>query len=207
MKDNLASPQDSPELTAKRNHVCQILAHHMVFLATQLKLSVAGKAEQFVLENATERWNKKGSFQWSSNIQQPPVFSDAFDNVESFSDPWNDLMGEPDLSMEIEHQTLNYFSQNALWSDVPVGYGYSPPPFQGGLCECNISSSLKFHHHNIQASLNSLDIGPSNIISSNSGIVIPGVNVCYRAIYDGPDLYSSSIILYVYFTIATLNRN
>ncbi|KAF4635574.1 hypothetical protein G7Y89_g2527 [Cudoniella acicularis] len=55
------------EYIAMRSHLCQILAHYVVFLASQLNLRLDSHVEQFMLETAANRWHKKGAFWWNSS--------------------------------------------------------------------------------------------------------------------------------------------
>jgi hypothetical protein len=46
-----------------QNHLCQILAHYVVFLGSLLTLPIATHVEQFILEAAAARWYKEGNFE------------------------------------------------------------------------------------------------------------------------------------------------
>ena len=49
-----------------RNFLCQILAHYLLYLGSQLRLSVGKQTEQFILQGSPARWNKRGLFQWTT---------------------------------------------------------------------------------------------------------------------------------------------
>jgi hypothetical protein len=57
-----------------RSHLCQILAHYVLFLGSQLKLPIPTDAEQFILKTAASRWNKEGLFQWKNPIEDETGF-------------------------------------------------------------------------------------------------------------------------------------
>jgi hypothetical protein len=59
-----------------RDFLCQILAHYMVYLGSQLKLHIAGYAEKFILKAAPTRWHKEGSFRWRTRLDDPGVAGD-----------------------------------------------------------------------------------------------------------------------------------
>jgi hypothetical protein len=48
-----------------QNHLCQILAHYLIYLGSHLKLPIASGTDQFILEAAPTRWNKQGFFSWA----------------------------------------------------------------------------------------------------------------------------------------------
>ncbi|KAH8732539.1 hypothetical protein GQ44DRAFT_755041 [Phaeosphaeriaceae sp. PMI808] len=47
-----------------QNHLCQILAHYMIYLGSQLNRPITDDADQFILEEAPTRWYKEGAFLW-----------------------------------------------------------------------------------------------------------------------------------------------
>jgi hypothetical protein len=49
-----------------QNHLCQILAHYVVYIGTKLNLPIGNDTERFILEGAPRRWHKEGIFLWSN---------------------------------------------------------------------------------------------------------------------------------------------
>ncbi|KAH9214241.1 hypothetical protein DL95DRAFT_462229 [Leptodontidium sp. 2 PMI_412] len=49
-----------------QNHLCQILAHYLIFLGSQLGLPIKTGTDQFLLEAAPTRWYREGQFVWKS---------------------------------------------------------------------------------------------------------------------------------------------
>ena len=47
-----------------QNHLCQILAHYVVYIGSRLNLPIANDADRFILEAAPKRWHKEGIFRW-----------------------------------------------------------------------------------------------------------------------------------------------
>jgi hypothetical protein len=107
------------QLQDMQDHLCQILAHYLVYLGSQLSLPIATHVEQFILEAAAARWDKEGNFEWLTtpgeelepsaspevNVHLPTNF------FNSFSDP---CFGNPSLSHENPRQ-------NVLDPILPVG--------------------------------------------------------------------------------------
>jgi hypothetical protein len=48
-----------------RDHLCQILAHFIIYLGSRLDLQIDHRAEQFIIESAAARWYKEGFFEWA----------------------------------------------------------------------------------------------------------------------------------------------
>jgi hypothetical protein len=67
----------SSEFQAMQNHLCQILAHYVVYIGSRLHLPIANDADRFILEAAPKRWHKEGIFRWltpSAHGQQHESF-------------------------------------------------------------------------------------------------------------------------------------
>jgi hypothetical protein len=95
-----------------QDHLCQILAHYVVYLGSQLSLLIATYVEQFIVEAAVAKWGKEGNFEWlttpgeelepraspEGNAHLPTNF------FNSFSDPY---FGSPSLSHENPRQSVD----------------------------------------------------------------------------------------------------
>jgi hypothetical protein len=107
------------QLQAMQSHLCQILAHFVVYLGSQLSLPIASHVEQFILEAAAARWHKEGNFEWLTTpgdelepTVSPDIWPDLPTNgLDSFSGPY---FGNPSLFNE------NAF-QDAFDSLLPMG--------------------------------------------------------------------------------------
>jgi hypothetical protein len=85
--------QYGAQLKAMQSFLCQILAHYVIYLGSQLKHRIATGADQFILQAAPARWHKQGLFQWRTapyEMSEPPPDVDleqAFDfgNAVNFS--------------------------------------------------------------------------------------------------------------------------
>jgi len=47
-----------------QDHLCQILAHYVVYLGSRLNLPIRSQVSRFILEAASARWYKEGNFKW-----------------------------------------------------------------------------------------------------------------------------------------------
>lgn len=64
-----------------QNHLCQILAHYLIFLGSQLGLPIKTGTDQFLLEAAPTRWYREGQFVWNSpncGSSFPPTSNSIF---------------------------------------------------------------------------------------------------------------------------------
>jgi len=59
-----------------QNHLCQILAHYVVYIGSRLHLPIANDADRFILEAAPKRWHKEGIFRWLT----PPAHCQQHEN-------------------------------------------------------------------------------------------------------------------------------
>jgi hypothetical protein len=59
------TPQRLAQFQNTRDFLCQILVHYLLFLGSQLRLSIARKTEEFILQASPSRWHKQGLFQWT----------------------------------------------------------------------------------------------------------------------------------------------
>jgi hypothetical protein len=62
--------KNSAEFKAMQSFLCQILAHYVIYLGSQLKLCITSGADQFILQAAHTRWNKQGIFQWRTALDE-----------------------------------------------------------------------------------------------------------------------------------------
>lgn len=62
------SREQKHQLKVMQNHLCQILAHYLIYLGSQLRLPIAAGTNQFILEAAPARWFKEGQFHWGTSF-------------------------------------------------------------------------------------------------------------------------------------------
>ncbi|KAH8595430.1 hypothetical protein B0O99DRAFT_594602 [Bisporella sp. PMI_857] len=62
------------QIQAIKSHLCQILAHYILFLGSKLKLAIPTTSKQSILKTALSRWNKKGVFQWKNRMENEVGF-------------------------------------------------------------------------------------------------------------------------------------
>jgi hypothetical protein len=92
-----------------QDHLCQILAHYVVYLGSQLSLPIASHVGQFILESATTRWNKEGNFEWLTIPRDELEPTASFNILPALPaddlDPFSELYsGYPSLSHENNFQ-------------------------------------------------------------------------------------------------------
>lgn len=51
-----------------QSHLCQILAHYLVYLGSQLGLLIQSGFQQFFLQAAPVRWLREGRYEWNSQV-------------------------------------------------------------------------------------------------------------------------------------------
>ena len=72
--------QRSPTLwLSMKEHLCQMLAHHMIFLGSTLGIKLDTGLEQRIIETAANRWNKMESWIWAAaNTAQDTQHSPSY---------------------------------------------------------------------------------------------------------------------------------
>ncbi|SPQ17606.1 38fae7fe-1683-4242-9269-88f145d6e98a [Thermothielavioides terrestris] len=69
--ETLLSPEfrRSPTLwLAMKEHLCQMLAHHLIFIGSMLGIRLDTALEQRIIETAVTRWNKAEEFVWAEMV-------------------------------------------------------------------------------------------------------------------------------------------
>ena len=74
------TPQGLAQFKDTRSFLCQILAHYLIYLGSQLKLPIASETEQFILQAAPARWYRQGLFQWTKVLhpKDQPIAADEW---------------------------------------------------------------------------------------------------------------------------------
>jgi len=61
--------QQSPTLwLAMKQHLCEMLAHHLIFLGSMLGIKLETGVERRIIETAVQRWNKMEAFVWAEGV-------------------------------------------------------------------------------------------------------------------------------------------
>jgi len=55
---------------AMREHLCQMLAHHLIYLGSMLGIRFSTDMEQRIIDEAVRGWGKAGDFVWGEVVQQ-----------------------------------------------------------------------------------------------------------------------------------------
>ncbi|KAK0719167.1 hypothetical protein B0H67DRAFT_485823 [Lasiosphaeris hirsuta] len=135
--------QQSPTLwLAMKEHLCQMLAHHLIFLGSMLGIKLETQLEQLIIDTAAKRWNKMESFVWADAL--PPSKPDSPPTERSLNfgeNPpyWEPTPSDPPPSTTLliplplsdlpsyQPETLESWSQNPQsyldMTDEPESYG------------------------------------------------------------------------------------
>jgi hypothetical protein len=76
-----------------QEHLCQFLAHYLVYIGSRLDLPMLRKSERIIVDTAHERWQKQGYFSWLLNNV------DNEDNHECFNNITNNPLWEESSSL------------------------------------------------------------------------------------------------------------
>lgn len=93
--------RESPTLwVAMKEHLCHMLAHYLIFLASALGHKLTTDQEKFLVENAIHRWSKSEAFLWAGALPEPRGGLDVdaleYEQPESFTSllaiPYPDIL-------------------------------------------------------------------------------------------------------------------
>lgn len=101
--------QRSPTLwLAMKEHLCQMLAHHLIFVGSMLGIKLDTGLEQRIIETAVSRWNKAEEFVWADAVG---------------------LAGYP-VQASLDQTALSRSVKNEDEDEAFEGTGLKPPPWQ-----------------------------------------------------------------------------
>jgi len=70
-----------------KEHLCQMLAHHLIFLGSTLGIKLDTTMEQRIIDTASSRWNKMERYVWAeANIPAPPYDPQGCEPESTFGD-------------------------------------------------------------------------------------------------------------------------
>ncbi|KAM7215413.1 hypothetical protein V8F06_009173 [Rhypophila decipiens] len=70
--------QQSPTLwLAMKEHLCQMLAHHLIYLASMLGIKLDTDVERRIIDTAIHRWSKMESYVWADGVESTEAERDA----------------------------------------------------------------------------------------------------------------------------------
>lgn len=96
--------RESPTLwVAMKEHLCHMLAHYLIFLASALGHKLTTDQERFLVENAIHRWNRSEAYLWAGALPESrggsgedPFNAVEFEQPESFTSllavPYPDIL-------------------------------------------------------------------------------------------------------------------
>ncbi|PQE06195.1 Zn(II)2Cys6 transcription factor protein [Rutstroemia sp. NJR-2017a BBW] len=196
----------SGEFQAMRDFLCQILAHYMVYLGSQLSLHVAGHVEILILQAAPIRWHKKGSFGWETRLNNSGVAGSSsgtevdfiLDNAYLRGDCSDTILQQPMWDTEKDSQPLQILGSDPVFpnnfSDIAFAMTDLPsdPQISSNISGASaiLGSQLQQPQPQFNVSLPYSD-GPSTASNeqSISGCLLAGAGCAYTVI--GPPLEQS----------------
>jgi hypothetical protein len=131
--------QQSPTLwLAMKEHLCQMLAHHLIFVGSMLGIKLETGVEQRIIDTAVSRWNKAEEFVWADAVGSPRGLSGAVKNEENGGDPvqrerglGSPMLSQPPLPPPVPPQLVSIpcpevrqFRPQATesWSENPTSF-------------------------------------------------------------------------------------
>ncbi|KAL2195546.1 hypothetical protein P885DRAFT_40208 [Corynascus similis CBS 632.67] len=113
--------QRSPTLwLAMKEHLCQMLAHHLIFIGSMLGIKLETGVEQRIIETAVSRWNKAEEFVWAEMASCGP--EEETQQKEAFSSE------TCELPQVVKTEDVDGDSVLVQLSSSPVSSIPSPPP-------------------------------------------------------------------------------
>jgi hypothetical protein len=96
--------QRSPTLwLAMKEHLCQMLAHHLIFVGSMLGIRLETGLEQRIIDTAVKRWNKAEEFVWADvvgyPVQTPPGRAESSATVKNEDGDGDSVSGERSLGL------------------------------------------------------------------------------------------------------------
>ena len=101
----LSSRSRHSQFYRTRKFLGQVLAHYVIYLGAQLKLSSIIQAEQSILTAASSLWNSRGAFIWKTNKRRAACFRCWHDKVSCDDSP--KAIGAMGLKRDIVGDDLN----------------------------------------------------------------------------------------------------
>lgn len=119
--------QQSPTLwLAMKEHLCQMLAHHLIYLASLLGIKLDTGVERRIIDTAIHRWSKMESFVWADGIESTADERDAISRdimgkkrAEFTIDaPFTQQSPQP-LPQKKELQIYDQYQNPPYWQQAP----------------------------------------------------------------------------------------
>jgi hypothetical protein len=158
-----------------KEHLCQMLAHHLIFLGSMLGIKMDTGLEQRIIDTAVNRWDKMESFVWADTVEapRPPLFTlprqlttewkpePMMSSTEEQNPPYWEDQDPPLMPMEtdrpptlvpISFPELPHFQPDRFekWSENPQSYlDMTDEPenvFSGEVVSSPIMGSRPDHH-------------------------------------------------------------
>lgn len=108
--------QRSPTLwLAMKEHLCQMLAHHLIFVGSMLGIKLETGLEQRIIETAVSRWNKAEEFVWA-------------DAAGLAGYPIQTSLDQTEASRPVKNEDDDEEGLGSMGLKPPPWHKFSPPP-------------------------------------------------------------------------------
>ena len=104
---SLSSSSHHSQFYRTRKFLGQVLAHYVIYLGAQLKLSSIIQAEQSILTAASSLWNSRGAFIWKTNKRRAACYRPGLSDGEVFCDDSQIATGAMGLKRDTVGDGLN----------------------------------------------------------------------------------------------------
>ncbi|KAM7205732.1 hypothetical protein V8F20_002965 [Naviculisporaceae sp. PSN 640] len=117
--------QQSPTLwLAMKEHLCQMLAHHLIYLASLLGVKLDTGVERRIIDTAIHRWSKMESFVWADGVESTLDERDAISrNIMNRKRAEFTIDGpsrQPSLLQQDQPQIYEQYQNPPYWQQEPV---------------------------------------------------------------------------------------
>ena len=158
-----------------REHLCQILAHYVLYFRWRLNLPISHDTEPLILKGAPSRWHKKGLFQWSAAVN---------DKTELDTEDWS---AEDFLENNVEGSLNSIGLDTGFSSEMPLR---SPSNFK-----CDAQPRSTNATSTCERFLTWVDIAPLSIVDP-PGPSLVYLSACQSAEASNEDAFAEDIDAY-----------
>ena len=116
--------------TDVQSHLCQILAHYLLLLGTQLGLAMEAGTDRFLLEAAPARWYREGRFEWNSSLRdrlRTGLSSSSYHSQHDISSSASAEDMDPHSRYFLEHYESNMLDFHEPIIDYGDGHRHEAP--------------------------------------------------------------------------------
>jgi hypothetical protein len=173
---------------AMKSHLCQILAHYVVYLGSRLNLRISNDLEQFILKAAPEKWHKQGRFWWTpdNTARRPENQGSCTSEVEELDHDDNETFLYPpgdSVNGYGSWNTDSHFSLDRGNTQIDVAYSSSQ---SFGQLRLETSSEEAF-----------LDVPFASVdwpVTANQSLLIDNWDYSFSSMLQSPPAHSTNFV-------------